>query len=181
MENSINMRLMPDILTSGEHTKHAVYLLKMSVIYFFKDDYESALRSAKKARDIIVSNLGHYHYLHGLVLTQMSLILKQQRNMNDSQKYHQGANEIFASLQLENRPNISDCKARAKEEQEQLNDSLENNIEVDPTNKVVLYQMIDFPFAWVDFYQSKHYITFGADSQVWEHLEKLKTEYPFKY
>ena len=89
----------------------------MPIIYFLKDDYESALCSAKKARNIIVSNLGHYHYLHGLVLTQMSLILKQQRNMNDSQKYNQDGNEIFISLHLENHPNISDCMARAKEEQ----------------------------------------------------------------
>ena len=41
--------------------------------------------------------------------------------------------------------------------------------------------MIDFLFAWVDFHPSKHHIIFGADSQVSEHLEKLKAEYPFKY
>ena len=47
--------------------------------------------------------------------------------------------------------------------------------------KMLMFQITDYPFSWIDFYPLNHFVIFGADSQVWEHLEKLKMEFPFKY
>ena len=173
-----NMKLLADNVITGEHTKHAVFLLNMSVIYFLKGHCEESLSLAKKAKNIVVPKLGIFHYLHGVLLFQISLSLEQTQSKTEAIKYHQEANDVFKSLQLENHPNILNCLTAVTEDEE-INRPHVNPSEINFTK--VMFQMVDYPFAWIDFHPSNHFIIFRADSQVWEHLEKLKIEYPFKY
>ena len=80
------------------------------------------------------------------------------------------------SLQLENHSNILNCLAAVTEDEE-INRPHVNPLEITK----VMFQIVYYPSTWIDFHPSNHFIIFGADSKVWEHLEKLKIKYPFKY
>ena len=75
-----NMKLLADNVITGEHTKHAVFLLNMSVIYFLKGHCEEFVSLAKKAKNIVVANLGIFHYLHGVLPLQISFALEQTQS-----------------------------------------------------------------------------------------------------
>ena len=150
----------------SEHTKHAVFLLNMSVIYFLKGHCEESLSLAKKAKNIVVANLGIFHYLHGVLLLQISLALEQTQSKTKAIKYHQEADDVFKSLQLENHPNILNCLTAVTKDEE-INRPHVNPLEINFTK--VMFQMVDYPFAWIDFHPSNHLSnwSFGG-TKIWK-------------
>ena len=47
--------------------------------------------------------------------------------------------------------------------------------------KLCNFNLFDYPFGWIDFAPVNHSITLGSDSQVWEHVEKIRHTWPFRY
>ena len=139
-------------------------------------EYENAKELAQKAFKIFAKNLEHYHYLSGLALLQEALLTMAVTLTTESDTHTQNSldavKDIFSKLDLQHHPGIRS-----------LVEKLESTGQLQSEELMTLscFQLVDYPFSWIDFHPSKHFVIFGADSQVWEHLEKLKIWFPFKY
>ena len=47
--------------------------------------------------------------------------------------------------------------------------------------KLCNFNLFDYPVGWIDFAPVNHSITLGSDFQVWEHVEKVRHTWPFRY
>ena len=168
--------LLPECTTKGHHTKHGVFLLNLSSLKLNIHEYENAKELAQQAFKIFAKNLGYYHYLSGLALLQEALLTMAVTSTTEGNTHTQNSldavKDIFSKLDLQHHLGIKS-----------LVEKLESTEQLQSEELMTLscFQLVDYPFSWIDFHPSKHFVIFGADSQVWEHLEQLKIQFPFKY
>ena len=128
-----------------------------------------------KLSNFFSKSLGHSHYLYGLALLQEALLTMAVTSTTESDTHTQNSldtvKDIFSKLDLHHHPGIKSLVEKLESAEQLQSEELMT---------LSCFQLVDYPFSWIDFHLSKHFVIFGADSQVWEHLEKLKIQFPFK-
>ena len=162
----------------SEHTKYAVTCNNLAITYAMSGNYTIATNLIEISRRVFEITVRKDNYLFVMTCLNLSIIKSLNPEMKqESMKEVQLAKEALKSIdpgrnlyQLQNL--VSDMQKL-----------LEQDIAADKLHlcKSLLFHLLDHPFGWIDYPPTDKCIILGADSQVWEYIEKMQHMWPFQY
>ena len=145
--------------------------MNLSILELLNENYDKASHLIHTSHELVEANLGTNNCLTLLIKSSTLSQLQSQEKMESSVQEAKSITEKLCNNELQrirfffdNIDNVLD-----------MGFSSLNNTQL---CKMLMFQIIDHPFSWTDFHPLNHFLIFGGACQVWEHLEKLKMEFP---
>ena len=156
------------------HSILAITYNQLGVMLAANNKFEAANLNFERALDVIKSTTGHKSIQS--VITQFNKVLVEDAKANkmDQNQLQQHLVIIYSMLP-------DKCRLKNTVSTENLAAEFKTLDLHDFIWKFSFVSLLDHPFSWIDYPPTSTAVVFGADYQVWAHLDQLLHLHPLRY
>ena len=157
----------------------------LAVGYCAIGNYRAAQDLIEKGLVIVKDTYGPNSMCYVIALLNFCVIsFANDHDQSEAGKDLEKVNKIMG--QIDSNKQLNSFYSKIDKIQQFINHDLERCQDLricHETNFLALccYNLLDHPWGWIDFAPVRHVIVLGSDSQVWEHFEKSRKTWPFRY